>query len=100
MGKQVKCPQCSRAIQVPGSAPDAGLGEAYSLAPTCPKCKRELAKGAVLCVACGFNLKTGKKLVPVINVSEHAIGPQRLGISIARGQKGKLTLVRPPGCLF
>jgi len=100
MGKRVKCPQCGTAVQVLGSDADDRSDEAYSLAPTCPKCKRELAKGAVLCIACGFNLKTGKKLGTVIKESEHPIGPHRLRICIIRGRKGKLTLVRPPGCLF
>src|SRR5260221_13221572 len=84
MGTRIKCPQCSATIQVPVSAPEGGESEGYALGPTCPKCKRDLEKGAVLCIACGFNLKTGKKLVPVIKESEYPIGPRRLGMSIIR----------------
>ena len=36
----------------------------------CPSCKASLAPGAVLCVACGYNLKTGKKLSLVVEVDE------------------------------
>jgi hypothetical protein len=32
----------------------------------CPSCSASLATDAVLCINCGFNLKTGKKLAAVV----------------------------------
>jgi hypothetical protein len=29
--------------------------------PTCPKCQKDMVRGAVLCTSCGFNLRTRKK---------------------------------------
>lgn len=34
--------------------------------PKCPSCKSPLPASAVLCVNCGYNLKTGKKLAAVV----------------------------------
>ena len=69
-GSQVKCPNCGSGILV-GSAPvavspladlvtEAGVEE--SNAPQCPNCKSELKTGAMLCVACGYDLKSGKQI--------------------------------------
>jgi hypothetical protein len=72
-GKRVKC-KCGQAVTVPDADPavDAGFGDLAALAddhsaasadgPTCPECGAGLDEGAVLCVNCGFNLKTGKRL--------------------------------------
>ena len=83
-GKKVKCPQCGGVIAIPAIEP-AGK-EAASMAglldreqvpvtapapkptpvaaavPTCPSCSAELMAGAVLCVSCGFDLRTGKQV--------------------------------------
>jgi hypothetical protein len=34
---------------------------ADKLAPSCPKCHKDMTPGAVLCAACGFNVRTRKK---------------------------------------
>lgn len=85
-GKKVKC-KCGQVIPVPASPPhdDGGL---YDLAPdpelakataaarktvmprqqsgdACPECQTPLEPGSVICVQCGFNLKTGQKLAGV-----------------------------------
>jgi hypothetical protein len=89
-GKRTKCPQCAAVSTVPGE-PDvlpvaveqtaiqdappgggtvrvpmsAGEGEALGVAdlsPTCPSCRKVLERGAVLCVACGHDLRTGKQI--------------------------------------
>lgn len=92
IGKKVRCPKCQQTFIAsavdaapPDSAPhhagqDDGFSlledlakaekSAASLAPgarefagdRCPKCATALPKDAVLCVACGYNLKTGKSL--------------------------------------
>ena len=77
VGKKVKCPQCGGVIEirsptpVPVPAPSlAGLveGAATTTAPgekprkTCPACGSALAGAAVLCIDCGFDLRTGQKV--------------------------------------
>ena len=63
-GRKVRCPGCGEAVVVPALSDDdsqeaPGLAEKIQ---NCPKCKNELDPGAVLCVKCGFNLKTRKML--------------------------------------
>src|SRR5262245_52825873 len=66
-GKKVRCSRCGQDFEPPAAAPptpaDAG---AISLAPEpetpCPSCGAVLPPRAVLCVNCGFNLRTGQKL--------------------------------------
>jgi hypothetical protein len=78
-GKKAKCPQCGGVIQIPAleapkpaasddhsvaeEAPAAAAAPAAPAADTsgCPACGAELAAKAVLCVDCGFDLRTGKK---------------------------------------
>jgi hypothetical protein len=81
-GKKAKC-KCGQPLRVPetdpalDSLPDgfddlAALGEgtvaegSYAAAPadgpTCPSCSSPVDADAVICINCGHNLKTGKKL--------------------------------------
>jgi hypothetical protein len=59
-GRQIKCPGCGDAIPVPAADAEEG---AYDLAEavTCPSCRRGLAKGAVVCVECGYDFRTRRK---------------------------------------
>lgn len=52
-GKKVKCPKCGEGVLVP--AGDEGPSE-------CPSCQEPLAEDAVVCIACGYDLRTGKKV--------------------------------------
>ena len=84
-GKKVKCPKCKERMVIPAqkaaakvgktvSAPapsvdpmeallqEANIGPVSSGGPICPDCAAEITPGAVLCVECGFNFETGKKL--------------------------------------
>src|SRR5258708_763953 len=90
IGKEVRCPTCLHIIVVPDeSAPEIRvirtisvarppsppaalppLALASSPAPAqpppglvCPSCLALLTEAAVLCIACGFNLRTGEILV-------------------------------------
>jgi hypothetical protein len=78
-GKRVKC-KCGQPISIPASDPAGAddIGDLGALAalsegdpmtpgavaggPTCPGCGSGVDPSAVLCVNCGQNLKTGKKL--------------------------------------
>lgn len=79
-GRRGKCPNCQTSLTVPSaSAPD---DDAYSLAPAedrprdavvterrCPSCACSLAPDAVICVGCGFDLRTGTIAKPSTLVS-------------------------------
>src|SRR3954465_1558515 len=56
-------------VQVPTIAPAAA-----PLSPDadshCPSCASPLAPGAVLCINCGYNVKTGQKLAAVVVESD------------------------------
>jgi hypothetical protein len=59
-GRWVKCPGCGTAIAVPAADAEEG---AYDLAEEviCPGCRRGLAKGAVVCVNCGYDFRTRRR---------------------------------------
>ena len=79
-GKTVKCPQCSQPLTIPRPQAAAVGGNVSSLldeagmaaattAARCPSCSAVLPDGAVLCVQCGYNAKTGRRM-STIRVSE------------------------------
>ena len=55
-GRSTKCGKCGQMVLV--KAPPV----AKPLVNKCPACAAEMAPNAVLCVACGHDLRTGKKL--------------------------------------
>ena len=54
----------------PGAVNSAGPADATGGDSRCPSCGQPLAAGAVICVGCGFNLKTGKHLSTSIGEAE------------------------------
>jgi hypothetical protein len=92
-GRSAKC-GCGAKLVVPSEPPAAGTSSgstadssipvkpaAVPAAPAtsapapassdaCPSCNAPLASGAVLCVNCGYNLKTGQKLAAVVVETE------------------------------
>jgi hypothetical protein len=63
-GAKVRCPRCGTTFKpAAAAAPPADAGT-LALAPErrCPECQAALAPNAVLCVGCGLDLRTGKKL--------------------------------------
>jgi hypothetical protein len=77
-GKRSKCPECGAVSLVPGTpepAPvavrPAAVGEGtpadadtiavVEVGPTCPNCRMVLPVGAVLCVNCGHDFRTGRQ---------------------------------------
>lgn len=83
-GKKVRCPACKQPVKIPGSkksaakvgvaasksAADEGVGSLLDEvgfqraggSGRCPECKEDLMEDAILCVACGYNLETGKMI--------------------------------------
>jgi len=79
-GMQISCPGCNGGLIVPeteapapppavelvSSAPAGARLQPQVSAPAasgCPSCGAALARGAVLCINCGYNLSTGKRIV-------------------------------------
>ncbi len=52
-GRQAKCPACGMSIIIPYPTPEES---------TCPACGKPMEDDAVICIECGFNKKTGRKL--------------------------------------
>jgi hypothetical protein len=83
-GKKLQCPRCGASFRASAPtgvgepkaasanasssrpAPAAKADDEYHLAPEperkCPSCQAALAQGAVLCTACGLDLRTGEKV--------------------------------------
>jgi hypothetical protein len=72
-----------------GAAPaaDAGL--------RCPSCSGAMLPGAVICVSCGFNLKTGKRMSTVMGVDTGDAPPA--AAPAGRGVPGVPGYAGPPG---
>ena len=73
-GRSAKC-ACGAKLVVPTEPPPAPPAAPIAPAPAvepakstagCPNCGTALPPGAVLCVNCGYNLKTGKTLSVVV----------------------------------
>jgi len=62
-GLLLQCPNCGREITVP-------LAASESNTPICPQCAKPLSPDAVLCVQCGYNLRTGQCLTTAFSTSE------------------------------
>jgi DNA-directed RNA polymerase subunit RPC12/RpoP len=59
-GETVECPSCGRAISVPAAG--AASASPPGAGGVCPACAARMDPGAVLCLACGYHLKLGRKL--------------------------------------
>lgn len=66
-GRRVKCPKCGAVLSVPAPAADAAVVNdsparepAGSAIVPCAACGAAMPADAVLCVACGYNTRTGK----------------------------------------
>jgi predicted lipid-binding transport protein (Tim44 family) len=87
VGRKAKCPKCGNVMTITAPPPppveDDALGALYDLAseekhasssdtvddsPRCPKCAASMNVGDVLCVNCGYDLRTKSKLAakPVV----------------------------------
>lgn len=66
--------------------PPAKSPTATSVSGTCPSCKKPLKPGAVVCVACGFHTKQGKKLETAKGDDEPAQKSSALGATASFGR--------------
>lgn len=69
-GRYINCPRCQGKIPVPATQEEADQeGKPYDIGKlhfeavgNCRKCGKKLRKGAVICIHCGFDYRTGKGL--------------------------------------
>ena len=55
-GEALACPSCGNDIVIPSAEAPAAAGDGTK----CQGCGSKLAGGAVICVQCGFDLRSGK----------------------------------------
>ena len=60
LGKKARCPKCEAVVQMP--AAEQPTGAAPSALRKCCSCGKPLEAGAVFCVECGTDQRTGKKM--------------------------------------
>src|SRR5215208_7702281 len=72
-GRKAKC-KCGQTLTVPAAPPAPAAVQTAPpppppapapATPACPECGADLPANAVLCVNCGYNLKTGQKIAGV-----------------------------------
>ena len=106
-GRKVRCPVCQDMVRVPGEKaeePDAGY--AVETVRKCPSCRAEWTEDAVVCIRCGYNFRTGKKMETVYDIIQRTIvvGVRWLGsytrLTIFRGRKGETSLTVARKFLF
>ncbi|MFT5523006.1 MAG: hypothetical protein ACI9G1_001270 [Pirellulaceae bacterium] len=88
-GKAVRCPKCGNPLQIPNPQAEqpqqqGGVGDLLDevgveqhapvyQGPACPSCTEPVKEEQVICVNCGYNLKTKKKLKTRIEHEEKKI---------------------------
>jgi len=93
-GRQVRCPSCMSMVAVPGEADDEA-GYATEQVRKCPGCKREWPVDTALCIDCGYNFETGRKMRTKYNIPDRVVdlGVTWLGCytrySVFRSSQGK-----------
>jgi hypothetical protein len=93
-GRKVRCPSCQGLVGVPAFAEEVA-GYAVEQVRKCPRCKHEWPIDTVICIDCGHNFETGKKMRTRYKLAEHVldVGPVWLGsytrYRVFRSQHGK-----------
>ena len=94
MGKRVRC-RCGAAVPMPPDplGPEVAdlsglIDEISPVAMSCPSCGAAMDASAVLCVACGFNKQTGKKM-------KAASAPAKAKSKTKAKDNGKATAAAP-----
>ena len=92
-GRKVRCPSCQALVRLPGEREEpAGYG--VEQVRKCPGCKREWPPDAVVCIDCGYNFETGRKMRTQYNIPDRVLdfGVVWLGCytryRVFRGERG------------
>ena len=96
-GLKMRCPACRALLVVPDEAEEAG-SYGVEQARKCPGCKREWPLDAVVCIDCGYNFETRRKLRTRYRIAERVldVGIVALGCytryRVFRNEHGKPSL--------
>src|SRR5262245_39469657 len=69
-GQKVRCPRCGAVTVVPVPAAPAGSYEVVEPTKACPNCGKDMPSKGILCIECGYNLKTGRQAETVVQPLE------------------------------
>jgi hypothetical protein len=91
-GRKVRCPACNTVVDVPAPAEPAGY--AVERVRKCPGCKREWPTDTVVCVECGYNFETGRKMRTKYHIPDRVVEVRgllgtRTRYRVSRGVRGK-----------
>jgi hypothetical protein len=68
-GKRGKCPGCGHSLIVPNLSPPADEKQTRPARnPSCPSCKEALQSNAVICLNCGYDVRTGMQLTRALSM--------------------------------
>jgi hypothetical protein len=70
-GREMRCPRCRELVGVP--AADTAEGYGVERVQKCPGCKREWPVGTVVCIDCGYNFETRRKMKTKYKVPDRAL---------------------------
>ena len=103
-GKRVKCPKCNEPLTIPAAKaptpaarPGGGIADLLDevgvrgarLGAGCPECGADVQPGAILCIHCGFNFATGRKMYTEADDSQYqdAHGESNVGKLLAKAER-------------
>ena len=92
-GGMIDCPKCGAKIFIPSSTvDDASVSSVSQLSPSkCPACNADMPGNAVICIGCGFDLRTGTKL---------SLGPESQKRKLAFKKATEMPAESPPNSIL
>src|SRR5262245_60981996 len=97
-GRKVRCPACQELLDVPGEADERGYRVEH--VNKCPQCKREWPSETVVCVECGYNFQTGKRMRTVHGIKTLELRGANNRATLMRDRHGVVTLTMTTRFLF
>src|SRR5262245_3390018 len=102
-GCKVRCPSCQAVVRVPGEE-EGGYG--VEAVRKCPGCRREWPADAAVCIDCGYDFRTGRKMRTKFKTRDRVVemGVSWLGTTtryrVWRDERGKPALSIAKSFLF
>ncbi len=93
-GNSIRCPSCGGKVKVPDE-PEASSGYELVKIRKCPSCSHEWPRDAVVCVDCGYNFETGRKMRTKVKTHDREVVCGHLWLGayaryrVFRGKRGQ-----------
>ena len=93
-GNSIRCPSCGGKVKVP-EEPEESSGYGLVKIRKCPSCSHEWPRDAVVCVDCGYNFETGRKMRTKVKTHDREVVYGRLWLGtyahyrVFRGKRGQ-----------